>query len=89
MKAALIIAALLAVVFVSAESPAQMLNPYLPHNAVTAEPMEPYNLWLIPKLSRTLYPPCPSPIPAAAKLPDNPPFRAPFPGPLGLPVPVP
>jgi hypothetical protein len=68
---------------------AQMLNPYAPMNAVAAEPLDPYNLWEIPPCSRTSYFPCPSPIPYSMQLPDYPPVRAPFPGPWGLPIPVP
>jgi hypothetical protein len=68
---------------------AQSIYPYAPWNAVAATPLEPYNLWQIPECSRTSYPPCPSPIPYSAQVPDIPPVWAPFPGPFGMPVPVP
>lgn len=67
----------------------QMLNPYAPMNAVAAEPLTPYNLWDIPECSRTSYTPCPAPVPFSTQLPDLPPVSAPFPGPFGIPVPVP
>ncbi len=67
----------------------QMLNPYLPMNAVAAQPFEPYNLWEIPQCSRTSYYPCPVPVPFSTLLPDVPPAWTCFPGPFGIPVPVP
>ncbi|HMK37270.1 MAG TPA: hypothetical protein VK463_19510 [Desulfomonilaceae bacterium] len=67
----------------------QVLNPYGPYNAIAAEPLEPYNLWQIPECSRTSYHPCPAYVPFSTLLPDVPPAWAPFPGPFGLPVPVP
>lgn len=70
-------------------APCGLLNPYLPHNAVAAEPNEPYNLDQIPQMSTVFYLPCPSPIPYANWLPDVPPFWAPIIGPFGLPVPQP
>lgn len=66
-----------------------IMNPYLPHNAVAAEPIPPYNLDQIPPVSRVWYEPCPWWAPYADRLPDAPPVSQPFPGPLGLPVPVP
>ncbi len=62
MKRVLVIAltAIVVCVFAAGACNAQALNPYLPHNAVTAEPLEPYNLWLIPQCSRTHYVPCPT-----------------------------
>ena len=68
---------------------AQVLNPYAPTNAVTAEPMEPYNLWLIPQWSRTHYVPCPTCyVPFSRGLPDVP-IQWCVRGCLGIPVPVP
>ena len=68
---------------------AQVLNPYAPTNAVTAEPMEPYNLWLIPQWSRTHYVPCPTCyFPFSSGLPDVP-IQWCVQGWLGIPVPVP
>jgi hypothetical protein len=66
-----------------------ILNPYEPYNAVAAEPPTPYNLNRIPPVSRVLYDPCPWWAPYADHLPDVPPVWQPFPGPYGLPVPVP
>ncbi len=80
--------ALLATAMVSAGS-CQMLNPYEPYNAVGAEPPTPYNLEQIPRISRTFYVPCPWWRPYANYLPDVPPVSQPFPGPFGIPVPVP
>ncbi|AFM24303.1 hypothetical protein [Desulfomonile tiedjei] len=65
------------------------LNPYLPMNAVAAEPMDPYNLNEIPMCSEKLYLPCPSPIPFSAQFPDIPPLQVAFRGVFGCPVPVP
>jgi hypothetical protein len=73
----------------SAIGHAQMINPYLPMNAVAAEPQTPYNLWEIPDCSRTSYLPCLTCGPFGAQLPDIPPVREPFPGPFNVPVPVP
>jgi hypothetical protein len=67
----------------------QMLNPYEPYNAVAAEPRTPYNLREIPRVSRVFYVPCPWWRPYADYLPDAPPVCQPFPGPFGIPVPVP
>jgi hypothetical protein len=70
-------------------SNAQVLNPYAPTNAVAAEPMEPYNLWLIPDCSRTHYVPCPTCYyPFSAGLPDVP-IQWTVRGYLGICVPVP
>ncbi len=66
-----------------------MLNPYLPMNAVAAEPLEPYNLWEIPYVSIPYYWPCPTCGPAAAALPDVYPPPEYIKGFLWLPVPVP
>ena len=65
------------------------MNPYLPTNAVAAEPPTPYNLNQLPKCSRTDYPPCPTCGPPAGLLPDLPPVSAPFPGHFYRPVPLP
>jgi hypothetical protein len=86
---ALVIGASLILVVSAYPAHCQTLNPYAPMNAIAAEPLEPYNLWQIPQCSRTSYLPCPSPAPFAELLPDYPPAWAPFPGPFGLPVPVP
>ncbi len=67
----------------------QMLNPYLPMNAVAAETLEPYNLWEIPYVSIPYYWPCPTYGPAAAGLPDVYPPPQYIKGFLWLPVPVP
>jgi hypothetical protein len=85
------LSALLIALFVSAptDAPCQMLNPYLPHNAVVAQPPTPYYLRNIPRCSRTYYDPCPSCGPVAAQFPDLPPVNQPFPGPFGIPVPLP
>ena len=66
-----------------------VLNPYLPYNAVAAQPPTPYYLRDIPKVSRTYYDPCPTCGPVAKQFPDVPPIQLPFPGMLGMPVPVP
>jgi hypothetical protein len=73
----------------SASGYGQMINPYLPMNAVAAEPLTPYNLWDIPDCSRTSYLPCPTCGPFGAQVPDIPPVYERFPGPFNLPVPVP
>lgn len=65
------------------------LYPYSPMNAVAASPPEPYNLDAIPQCSHVYYQPVPAPVPFSAELPDVPPVYAPFPGPFGMPVPVP
>ncbi len=65
------------------------LNPYLPMNAVAAEPADIYNLDEIPLCSEKLYLPCPSPIPFSAQFPDIPPLQVAFRGVFGIPVPVP
>jgi len=67
----------------------QMMNAYLPTNAVAAEPPSPYDLWQAPCMSRTLYQPCVNCGPYGIELPDIPPLQQPFPGPFGLSVPVP
>jgi len=68
---------------------AEVLNPYAPTNAVAAEPMTPYNLWLIPEWSRTHYVPCPTCyFPSSGGLPDVPTQWC-VRGSLGIPVPVP
>jgi hypothetical protein len=66
-----------------------VLNPYEPYNAVAAQPPTPYNLNQIVQMSRLFYEPCPWWGPYADHLPDVPPVCQPFPGPLGIPVPVP
>lgn len=68
------------------------INPYLPHNAIAADPPTPY--WLIdmvdiPKCSSKYYDPCPSCVSPASQFPDLTPVQQPFPGPFGIPVPVP
>lgn len=68
---------------------AQMINPYLPMNAVTAEPLTPYNIWDIPDISRTSYLPCADCGPRGAQLPDIPPIYEPVQGAFNFPVPVP
>jgi hypothetical protein len=67
----------------------QMINPYLPMNAVTAEPLTPYNIWDIPDTSPTSYLPCRDCGSLGAQLPDIPPIYEPVPGPFNFPVPVP
>jgi hypothetical protein len=86
---AFLICASLIVLMSALTAHCQMFNPYAPMNAIAAEPLEPYNLWEIPQCSRTSYLPCPVPVPYSTLLPDVPPAWAPFPGPFGLPVPVP
>ena len=71
------------------DASAQMINPYLPHNAIAAQPPDPYLLIGIPKCSRKYYDPCPSCPRAAAQFPDLTPVGQPFPGPFGIPVAVP
>jgi hypothetical protein len=80
---------ILIVVGMASTAPCQMINPYLPHNAVAAEPQPPYDFDLIPQVSRTFYLPCPSSVPYANHLPDAPPFWRPIMGPFGMPVPQP
>ncbi|MBI5250113.1 MAG: hypothetical protein HY912_11525 [Desulfomonile tiedjei] len=65
------------------------LNPYLPMNAVAAEPMDAYNLNEMPLCSEKLYLPCPACIPFSAQFPDIPPLQVAFRGVFGIPVPVP
>jgi hypothetical protein len=65
------------------------LNPYLPMNAVAAEPADVYNLDEIPLCSEKLYLPCPSPIPFSAQFPDIPPLQVAYRAVFGIPVPVP
>ncbi len=65
------------------------LNPYLPMNAVAAEPLDAYNLNQIPLCSEKLYLPCPAPIPFSAQFPDIPPLQVAFRGVFGIRVPVP
>jgi hypothetical protein len=65
------------------------LNPYLPMNAVAAEPMDAYNLNEIPLCSEKLYLPCPALIPLSAEFPDIPPLQVAFRGVFGIPFPVP
>lgn len=83
----------IAIAFVVTVAPgahSQMLNPYLPQNAVVAQPPTPYYLRAIPKFeSRTFYDPCPTCGPVAAQFPDVPPVQQRFPGPFGILVPVP
>ena len=85
----LLTVALLLIAPLAAADTTPRLNPYAPTNAVAAEPFTPYNLWDIPKISRTFYEPCTACGPPAALLPDLPPVSQPFPGPFGIPVPVP
>jgi len=84
-----LIISLLLIVGPATSAQCQMLYAYAPMNAVTAEPDTPYNLDDIPKCSRVHYVPCPTWGPFAANLPDLPPVSQPFPGPFGIPVPVP
>jgi energy-converting hydrogenase Eha subunit F len=65
------------------------LNPYLPQNAIAAEPESPYNLNFIPCKSPVRYQPYPARIPGSHLLPDIPPMCEPVAGPFGVPVPVP
>jgi hypothetical protein len=81
--------ALLLILGSAFSTPCQALYAYAPMNAVAAEPNTPYNLDDIPKCSRVYYLPCPTCGPFAAYFPDVPPATAPFPGPFGVPVPVP
>lgn len=67
----------------------QRLNPYAPANATPAQPLTPYNLWEIPRISRVAYEPCPACGYASTLLPDLPPMSEPIRGPFGIPVPVP
>jgi len=85
----LLVVALLLIASLAAADATPRLNPYAPMNAVAAQPVTPYNLWDIPRISRTSYEPCPTCVPPAALLPDLPPVSQPFPGPFGIPVPVP
>ena len=86
----LLVAAFSAVIALTTlDASAQVINPYLPYNAIAADPPTPYNLLGIPKCSRKYYDPCPSVPPAAAQFPDLTPVWQPFPGPFGIPVPVP
>jgi hypothetical protein len=88
-KAAILFCASLMLIVIVGPAHSSGLNPYAPMNAIAAEPMEPYNLWQISQCSRTSYLPCPVPVPYSSLLPDVPPVQQPFPGPFGLPVPVP
>lgn len=82
--------AVLAVLFgTAAVAAAQMLNPYLPHNAPTALTPDPYNMDFYPTMSRTSYYPCPTCGLVSAKLLELPPMSQPIPGPFAIPVPVP
>ena len=65
------------------------LNPYLPQNAIAAQPATPYNLNFIPCKSSVRYQPYPARVPGSHLLPDVPSVGKPFPGPFGIPVPVP
>jgi hypothetical protein len=65
------------------------LNPYLPQNAIAAQPLTPYNLNFIPCTSPVRYQPYPARVPGSHLLPDVPPIWESFPGPFGIPVPVP
>lgn len=89
-KIVLFIITLVAINMVTASlASAQVLNPYAPTNAVTAETMDPYNLWQIPQWSRTHYVPCPTCyFPFSSGLPDVP-IQWCVRGCLGIPVPVP
>ncbi len=69
--------------------PYQCYNPYLPYNAIAAQPDSPYNSYMVPKISRTAYPPCPSHGPVQLQFPDVPPIGTSIRGPFGVPVPVP
>jgi hypothetical protein len=70
-------------------SPYEMFDPYLPYNAIAAEPKTPYNLNKMPVISRTSYLPCMSCSPVWSQLPDIPSIRTPVAGPFQIPVPVP
>jgi hypothetical protein len=85
---ALVIASLL-VIGLAIVFPYQHFNPYLPGNVVAAEPFSPYNHWMIPPISRTAYPPCPSCGPVWAQFPDIPPVWSTIRGPFMVPVQVP
>ncbi len=65
------------------------INPYVPHNAVAAQPETPYNLDDLPKFGRLYYEPCLNCTAGGMDLPEQPPVWAPFPGPFGVPVSVP
>ncbi|MFH0825188.1 MAG: hypothetical protein V2B18_20750 [Pseudomonadota bacterium] len=78
---------IMAVLALSTTASAEGFNPYLPTNAVAAEPAGPYNQWEICKVSRIAYPPCLSC--GGVALPDVPPVDTPFKGPFGIPVSVP
>jgi len=80
---------ILMVLAFSGSAPCQMLNPYIPHNAVAAEPPTPYYEDDTPCGSYVYSPPCPTCGPVAAQFPDVPSLRQPIPGMFGLPVPVP
>ncbi len=67
----------------------ERLNPYLPHNAVAAQPCTPYNLDQIPQCSAVYYVPYPVRVPGSQLLPDLPPICQPVEGPLRILVPVP
>lgn len=76
-------------VLMTSNATCQALNPYLPHNAIAAQPPLPYYQGVIPNISRTYYDPCPSCGPVSKQFPDLPPVQQPFPGIHGIPVPVP
>jgi hypothetical protein len=80
--------ALLILLVCSGTASAQFLNAYAPWNAVAAEPGTPYNLDQLTTDSRVYYMVCPTCGPASQLLPDVPPPCRPFPGPLGIPVPL-
>jgi hypothetical protein len=65
------------------------IYPYLPRNAVAAQPLTPYNLWAIPRSSRKAYAPCPTCGRAGLLLPDVPNVRERIAGRKGRPVRVP
>jgi hypothetical protein len=65
------------------------INPYLPENAVMAEPPTPYNLDNVVPGGRIGYQPCGGPWQPGALMPELPPIWEPVMGPFYLPVPVP
>lgn len=67
----------------------EMYNPYVPHNAVAAEPGRPYSDHMVPKISRIYYRPLPVCAPTWLLFPDNPPITEGVRAPFQIPVPTP
>ncbi|MEW6347513.1 MAG: hypothetical protein AB1646_00495 [Thermodesulfobacteriota bacterium] len=65
------------------------INPYVPHNALAAQPETPYNIDEMDKYGTRYYEPCPRCAAGGMDLPEHPPVWVPFPGPFGVPVSVP